>query len=272
MGKASSSKKVQRAARAGSTSAVNRPKLGFPAAIVAIVVAGVALIAFARSGLDSTDVAPRLNPGGDHWHTAYGIYTCDGFEAPLVDVGGDAEGIHTHGDGLMHIHPFSSNASGDNARLDRWVEQVGLSFGDDSLTLPSGETFTNGDDCGGTPGEVVVARWDDARTVAEADPDVVLRTDFSSLAYVQDGSAMLIAFVAEGADLPKPDVSGLAEISDLAPGEEGPFEPGELPPGTTVPGGPTTTGAGGPTTTVAGGPTTTAGDAPATTVPSTTAP
>lgn len=250
MGKASSSKKVQRAARAGSTSSVNRPKLGFPAAVLTVVVLGVGLVAYARAGLEVVNRSPSLD---DHWHAAYGIYVCDQFTAPLVDQGADREGIHTHGDGLMHIHPFSTQATGDNARLDRWAEQTGLTFGADSMTLPTGETYTNGDDCNGTPGEVVVARWDDARTVVANDPDVTLRADFGTLAYTQDGSAVLIAFVPEGAELPKPDVQGLATPADLAPGESAPFDAEELPTAVTQPSDTTAT-------------TTLDGEAPATTM------
>ena len=43
----------------------------------------------------------------DHWHTAYGIYICDTFLDPL-QVQTDPDGIHSHADGVIHIHPYLS--------------------------------------------------------------------------------------------------------------------------------------------------------------------
>ena len=50
----------------------------------------------------------------DHWHAAYGMYVCDHFLPPVTDAKEDVLGIHTHGEGVIHIHPFSAAASGDN--------------------------------------------------------------------------------------------------------------------------------------------------------------
>lgn len=56
-----------------------------------------------------SDQAPYGHPGlADHWHSAYSIYVCDEI-SPWVyfdDSGQDTTGIHSHGDGLIHIHPF----------------------------------------------------------------------------------------------------------------------------------------------------------------------
>ena len=71
MGKASSSKKVARAARAGSTSkGPERKELGFPLAIAVTVLLGSALVLYAR-GHEDTVVEPRL---GTTWFAGYGIY------------------------------------------------------------------------------------------------------------------------------------------------------------------------------------------------------
>ena len=122
MGKASSSKKVARAARAGGSSGPKQRKLGFPLAIVAIVVLGVGLVAFARNDYTSAEAtAPVVNQ--DHWHAAYGVYVCDAFRPPVTDVSSDdTTGIHTHGDGIIHTHPFVASAAGKNATLGKWSE------------------------------------------------------------------------------------------------------------------------------------------------------
>ena len=62
---------------------------------------GVSLIFYART----QDEAEALEPGlTDHWHAAYGIYICGTLEPPFTDDA-DPNGIHTHGDGVIHIHP-----------------------------------------------------------------------------------------------------------------------------------------------------------------------
>src|SRR5688500_3616416 len=116
MGKASSSKKVARAARAGSTNkGPERRALGFPLAIVAVVLLGTGLVVFSRENRDEA-IPPTLN---DHWHAAYGIWNCGEWEPVLVDAGQDLNGIHTHADGVIHIHPFSSASTGNRATLAR---------------------------------------------------------------------------------------------------------------------------------------------------------
>ena len=121
MGKASSSKKVARAARAGGRRKVRGQRgLVFPVAIVLVAALGLALIFYARNeNQASAATAPIANQ--DHWHTAYGVYICDkfitAFPHGLDQNAADPLGIHSHGDGVIHIHPFSSTTSGKNATL-----------------------------------------------------------------------------------------------------------------------------------------------------------
>nr|MCU0269912.1 hypothetical protein [Acidimicrobiales bacterium] len=123
MGKASSAKKVARAARAGGGPSRDKPKLGFPAAIVGIFVVGLLLVVFSygqRNNRAEAEAPSAVN--SDHWHTAYGVYVCDTFQEPIPDQGTDPVGIHTHGDGVIHIHPFSEASSGDNAQLYHFTD------------------------------------------------------------------------------------------------------------------------------------------------------
>src|SRR5688572_1252934 len=116
MGRASSSKKVARAASTGGgrTARASRP-LGWYAAIALVVILGVSGIVFSRAerreelAAGADDSAPVANQ--DHWHAAYGIYACDAFLAPLSDER-DPKGIHSHADGIIHIHPFVRSAAG----------------------------------------------------------------------------------------------------------------------------------------------------------------
>ena len=62
----------------------------------------------------------------EHWHSAIGIYVCDRWVSNLSDRGPDALGIHTHDDGLIHIHPFLAGATGKAATLGKFFDQVGM--------------------------------------------------------------------------------------------------------------------------------------------------
>lgn len=261
MGKASSSKKVAKAARAGgSVRATRDRKWGYPLGIAAIVLAGAALVFFVREDkADEAAVPPTL---ADHWHNAFAVYQCDTVGPPLTDVGEDVLGIHTHGDGLIHIHPFSSNAAGKNATLRVFGDQVGMSFGDDnSFTLPPDQEFKDGDDCGDGEGIVRVLKWEAGHY--EDDPEI-LDGNLGDIRFTGDGDAYTLFFGPESAfddfqALLPPSLSTINDVSDLEPGQQAPnFDVPEdiARPTTSVPEGATTTVPDGATTTAPADPTT----------------
>jgi hypothetical protein len=208
MGRASSSKKVQRAARAAGRPGTGRNWL-WPAAVLALVALGVTLVWVSRG----TDQASAESPTfGDHWHAAYGIYTCDKFADPLADAKGDPVGIHTHQDGLIHIHPTSAQATGKKATLGVFADDTDLKVEDDRLEIPGGKTYVEGKDkCGGKPGIVQVAVWDDS---TDESPTIVTK-DMTGIKLGQN-QLLTIAFAPKGAKLPKPPSEAeLAAPSDL---------------------------------------------------------
>src|SRR3954470_8767198 len=236
MGKASSAKKVARAARAGgSRRAGQRRALGVPLTVFRVVAWGLTLVLVAR-GERITNAEPKV---GDHIHAAYSVYTCvpdtggaegsttttapadgstttapaeesttrapadastttapaDGssttvptsttaggpsttiageggvpgeFQAPFTDATQDVLGIHTHGDGVIHTHPFASSVAGRSATLGVFFDQVGLQISDNKLTLPGGQVFEEGvTKCqGGKDGVVEIAQWSSATDAA----------------------------------------------------------------------------------------------------------
>src|SRR3954454_15390431 len=82
MGKASSAKKVARAARAdGNRRAGQRRALGFPLAIGAVIVVGLLLIFVARDRRNA-NAFPVANK--DHVHSTVDVYTCVLEPAPSV--------------------------------------------------------------------------------------------------------------------------------------------------------------------------------------------
>ena len=218
MGKASSNKKVARAAKAGGSKAraAGERNVLFPIAMVLVVVLGVALIVYARDERRAEALAsPTI---GEHWHSAYGFYACDTFLPAVPEfIAPRNIGNHSHGDGLFHLHPFSTEGSGENATMGNWISAAGEVLGNDgglsdtALHVPGGETFTEGEStCEGLEGEPIlqVAFWDRGQAaLAEEDPDEIITEDLGSIRFEKDGQAFTIAFAPEGAEIPPPPSS-----------------------------------------------------------------
>jgi hypothetical protein len=211
MGKASSSKKVQRAARAGaSTSSGEQRDLGFPMALALVIVLGISLVVWARVSRDAT-AAPRAND--DHWHAVYDFYVCDGFVDKTILDQTDPDGIHTHGDNLFHIHPFNSEAAGENANLSAFFRSFGGEINDEHVVLDTGEELLEGADCNGEPTVLQVARFD---ADIDLDPDV-FTDDLDKVRFLKTRQAFTIALVPEGTDIPKPRADRLNQLDAVDP-------------------------------------------------------
>lgn len=257
MGKASSAKKIKRVQQAGVSRAPGqRRKYGYPALIAGIIVVGSVMVFFARDQQSaSAGEAPVANQ--DHWHAAYALNICGENQANPSDVGPDTKDIHTHGDGLVHIHPFVGAASGENATFQVYVDQLGIELTDDSITLPDGTTYTNGDDCEiddkKKPGQVTLFVWPPQATDA-TDPEVIT-SDIGATRFTDDGQVFVLAFVPEGYEMAlPPSTEALANPIDEEPEPQSTVT---VPAGETAP----TTSAGGeaPGSTETTAPTTSAG-------------
>lgn len=91
---------------------------------------------------------------GDHWHAAYRIVLCGEEQPPLPVSPGN---VHTHGDGLIHVHPQTAAETGANANLERFFAASGVVIGKDYIQLPGGRLYRNGDPCtDGQPGTLRV--------------------------------------------------------------------------------------------------------------------
>ena len=135
-----------RTARPTPATAQRRRRFGVPpwlpvAGIAAIIGVIIALFFFLRA-----TTAPAI---GDHIHGALEIYIW-GQKQP--DIGGDRPGMptwesgtHTHGDGLIHLHPQVSSEEGAGAALGRWFESGGMKLTKTTLRLLDGQEYNNGD-------------------------------------------------------------------------------------------------------------------------------
>jgi hypothetical protein len=119
----------------------------FPLAVALTLIVGLALIVYSRQTVPSADDSPpTIN---DHWHAAYGFYLCDGWvqlegnleernsQGQFTNVNFIRSGIHSHDDGVIHWHPYTSRATGRNATLGVFLESYDVELTDDSIKFPS---------------------------------------------------------------------------------------------------------------------------------------
>ncbi len=157
----------------------------------------------AIGGEPDSSVGPTANV--DHWHKAFGVYLCgDWLIEPqeTTDIGG----LHSHQDGLLHIHPFLPETEGTGATLSRFMESFAYTLTDRSFTDDLGNTVTEGEsDCDGEPARLAVAIWDAAvGEVPSGAPDRIVTDGLADVIFERDGGAIAITFVADGAELSVP--------------------------------------------------------------------
>jgi hypothetical protein len=242
MASSSSAKKVARvAAKSGSGSALGASSGSgrnwlFGLGIVAIIALGIGVVAMARSenggyGDNTTPPKANLQNGDpfDHWHAAFAIEVCGTELDPLQDGPTDVQGIHTHGDGLIHIHPFTRAAAGERATLSRYFKQVGLTVTDTGFELPDGMEMADGattvkegeTTCAGEPGELVLAHWNEATAAPGTKPDKIYREDFGSIRFTEDLGAFTLAFIPKGQDDDIVAPASAADIESLGAADAG---------------------------------------------------
>jgi hypothetical protein len=238
MGKASSTKKVARVARTGGgRTARGRGSLLWPSMLTLAVIVGTVLIFYSRAE-NQTSIDNIPPQPGDHWHTAYGFFICDHFLPPIADQS-DPLGIHTHGEGVVHIHPAAAAASGAKATFGVFMDAVGGKVSRSEIKVPGQKTWKNGMKCGSKEGRVEARAWSEQRASATGRP---VREDPADYR-MHDRDQLVIAFVPEGTAIPRPpSAPNLDQLSDV---------PSSSAPGatTTVPGATTTTAPGTPPTT-----------------------
>lgn len=212
-----SSKKVAKAARAGATSSSSKAEgrsSGFPMALAGIIIAGSALVFFAWQGRDVAALQPTF---GDHWHAPYGIWDCrvDSFQAPFQDPQTANSGIHTHSDGVVHIHPFSSTATGSGATLGTFLQATEAQLEDDvALTFANRPELSEaGVQCNGEDVILQIHRFPLGETV----PSEIITENLEGYRFGGDLEGFVIALAPEGADIPPPPEDALASAAASSP-------------------------------------------------------
>ena len=138
----------------------------------------------------------------------------------------DRTGIHTHGDGLIHIHPFVSTVTGQYATLGAFFNENETAFDDRTFELPSGSVISEDDfSCNGEAAELRVLKWNQLT----AEKPVVFTEDLQDVRLNENGQLFMFAIVGESyndSDIPRPDDAYLRQYLGLS-AEQQPLGEGE---------------------------------------------
>lgn len=241
----SSTKKAAKLAKSGKGKKVRfQGGTLFPVVVTIVIVLGLSLVFYARQSRPSVDASGSPQQS-DHWHHAYGFYLCDTW----FRLEGDAEqqgtddfiqyqrtGIHSHDDGLIHWHPFSSASVGSNATLGVFLDTYGVELTNDKLTFPETQrvaletqlaaqdppredilVWEDGDSCtidgSDEDAELKVVVWDN---FTDTDDGTTYIADFDNIRLDQDQMVVAIAYVPDDTDITMPpwapDLPSLGEV------------------------------------------------------------
>ena len=128
--------------------------IGAAAAFAALIIGSFALSSF-PSGIGG-QVETAAGDGaqiGDHWHASLRMDVC----GEEVNLPASEGGIHSHGDGFIHLHPYTMDDAGSGANIGRFFDSFPLEIDSDRVETLEGGLFQNGDICpDGTIGTVQV--------------------------------------------------------------------------------------------------------------------
>ena len=162
MGRASSSKKVARAAGIGGSRVRGRSTpWGYYGIIALIVILGVVTTYSSRQRRDTQingagTVAPTV---GTTWYEGYAVYECGKFVTPISVKAPDPQGITTRTAGVITVAPKVKSVAGKNATLGKFADAVGMKLNAAELQVPGGHEYLDGNSCEGKPGHVYVKEF-----------------------------------------------------------------------------------------------------------------
>lgn len=228
----------------------------FPMVVAIVVVLGILLVFYARQSRPAADASPPTVD--DHWHAVYGFYLCDEW----FMLSGDLEerdstgflnsefartGIHSHDDGVMHWHAFSSAATGQRATLGLFLDVYGVEIDNSKLEFPEDQraglpyqaetgVFEEGEtecDIDGSleDAELKVVVWD---SISDTSDGTTFIADFGNIRVDADGKVYAIAFVPSGTDVEMPPWA--PDLPQLEAIDSAQLTPEDLAPVTSEPG------------------------------------
>ncbi len=178
--------------------------LGFAAIIGVIGLLGVIGIVASKGGDTASAVGPNI---GDHFHAALGINICGQWK-PNTPQYESAQGLHSHGDGFIHMHPYSRAGANENATVGLFLKQANENVSNTSIKLGDGTDLENGDECANLDKKPGKLRWSVNGKEKQGNP----------ARYVpEDRDIIALAFLPAGEDIGTPPIAG-SSPSDI-PGQ-----------------------------------------------------
>jgi peptidylprolyl isomerase len=202
------------------------------------IAAGVAVLAVAGASIgfshksSSSTVGPLVYDASQpakskhnlqaHWHAALGVYDCDhwvgdnsgegAWQWPHATADGRPArydkpttyaGLHSHGDGIIHMEAATSDDAGMNATVGRYFDEAGWSVGVHQLHFLDVSRI-DGMKCGGKPG--TLKWWVNGKQQTGSPGSYKLYND----------DVIVIAFVPDGVIVPTdpPSKSRLPDAAD----------------------------------------------------------
>ncbi len=213
------------------------------AALVVIVILGVASVAFARYNYAKGGPPPTTS---QTWHAGLAFDICGVMQPALATTTPTSSNGFTAGSGgVMVIHPASSSQSGNNATLGTFASGYkGLTLTDSSVKYPSTSvpSYTNGQKCAaktpdaGKKGVVRVRTWVLATTASKNGSFSAVGGQYAPSPTglkLLDRQLITIGFGPSNMALPKPSASTITALEQALEGSTAPV--------TTTTGVPTTT-------------------------------
>jgi len=227
----SSTKKAAKLAEKGPGQRVRfQGGVVFPLAVAIVIVVFTAVVVYARATVPAADSSPpTIN---DHWHAAYGFYLCDGWvqlngnleerdsQGQFTNVDFVRTGIHSHDDGVIHWHPYTSRATGRNAQLGVFLDTYDVELTDDAIRFPSLSSFGPNPNhldeapselleeylegetqCDGEDAEVTTKAWG---SFTDTDGGTRYISNMGNIRVENDGMVFAVYFTPDDADQPMP--------------------------------------------------------------------
>jgi hypothetical protein len=230
MARSSSGRSVARAgATGGGATYRGQMPVNWYAALVVIVLVGVASIAFAKYHYDQHPpvVEPTTNTT---WHAALAFDICGTMQPALpASPTGGTTGLTTSGEGVLVIAPKNASEAGNNATLGKFAEGYsGLTLTNTSLKYPSSTHYNNGEKCAaGTPdagkvGEVQARTWILSTSTSNGEQREVggLTTVHPADLQFANRQIITVGFVPSNTELPKPPSSTILALVQALSGTQ----------------------------------------------------
>jgi hypothetical protein len=240
MGKASSNKKVARAAGTGGGRTYRgRTPWSYFGVIALIVLLGiVGTVASRDRRLSQINKQGTVPPTvGTLWNEGYAVYACGKF-LPAIQHAPDPQGITTKRPGIIQIQPKVKAAAGKNANLGKFATAVGMKLNAAELQLPGGTLYQDGNKCEGKAGHVYIKEFayvgDTIGKLFNGARGQLPKTDPRAI-LLQDQELLTIAFVpaSDASKIPPPPPDVQASLTTLANSSSTTTTPTTTP--TTVP-------------------------------------